>query len=67
MGAALSSIADELEGHGKGQQQDAGGTADPRHQRCASHGGGDGPTPPVSPLRTSSRSLMRSLGSLARG
>ncbi len=63
----LASIADELEDFGKGQQGDGGGTAEPRRQRRVSQRGGDALSPPVTPRRTSSRSLMRSLGSLARG
>ena len=67
MGAVLASIADELEDFGKGQPEDGCGAADSRRQRRASQRGGDGMTPPVTPRRNSSRSLMRSLGSLARG
>ena len=56
----------ELEGFGKPQQD--GGLTDVRRQRPVSQGGSfEGPTPPVSPSRASSRSLKRSLGSLARG
>ena len=67
IGSALASIADELEGFAKDRQEDGGGAADSRRQRRASQRGGDGLTPPVTPRRNSSRSLMRSLGSLARG
>ena len=68
IGAVLASIADELEDFGKGQQEDGeGGAAEPRRQRRLSQRGCDALSPPVTPRRTSSRSLMRSLGSLARG